>query len=1430
MACGKVIFYSNPGFLLPILKNRIHQHNINSAGNSILLVFFLLFISYSSSAKKLTDEELPHVNQIVGFSENKGQVLNVNGKPESSVLYKGSFQGMTIYITERGLTYAFNKTNGLNTVKDQNKNQPLQNLSCQIAQIEMVLSGASIIKEHIVQEGESTENCSYFLSSGAAGISDIKRYSKITIKSVYPNIDWVIYDDSKQGIKYDFIVRPGGDPSMISLIYKNEFPLEIDDLGNLNIKTRLGTLVEKAPFSYFKESNKVVDCKFTQSKINQHEFEIKFKTRLKGRVQETLVLDPQLVWSTFLGDTLFSTPRSTCTDANGNLFITGVSYGGLPLLNSGTYFSTWNDQADIFVSKFSNTGVLLWSTYYGGSGGDSGFSIKSDASGNVFVAGESSSTDLPTVNAGTYYKAVLSGFTDMVFLKFSNTGNLLWATYFGGTEPGKEKVSDIAVDGSGNLFFVGTSDATDFPTLNAGTFYSATNFGFEDAVIGKFSNTGLLQWSTYFGGSNTDHGSSIAIDNMSRVYITGNTFSSDFIVSNSGGFFSGTLGGVSDAYFTLFSGTGSLLWSTYYGGSVVPWVMAGVPVEDMGISLVTDASNNVFCIGGTFCNDIPLSNPGMGSYYNGVFNNGVMPPFPIGMPPPVGGIDLFLLKFSPTQTLLWGTYFGGTDYEDICFDGMFERNSDNLAIDPCGNLYLSFGTCSNDIPLLNGGSLYFNGTYSGGTPGMFQAGDQALVKFNNSGTLLWSTYLGMDATCIFGSSPVSVNNNALYVAGYNTFDGTSANIPTVNPGGGAYFDGVPAPAPISSNMVLYKFNPQSNTNTLQATIAFTPATCSCNGMATVNVSVGIAPYSYTWSNGQTGSVVTNLCPGTLTVIVKDSDCPLPSTQILTLTLPGSDGLIQATINTLSSQCGLANGSATINATGGAVPYTYQLTPSTGIPVGSVITSLPGGNYTVTITDSYGCSVTRTFTIQNISPAVVTTSLISNVTCFGMSDGSAVAYANSGAPPYSFLWSNGQPMALANGLSAGIHTVLVTDANLCQSTATITISQPVDLLITAPQSFSLCYGLSTSLYGNVTGGTPPYSFLWNTSQTTPSIMINPTVATNYTLAVKDHNSCKKTKTFTVSVLPNNPLTLSINGGTICSGQSIVLTAYGAGGGGVGYDYLWSNGQRGSSISVNPSITTNYSVILKDICGNTTTRNALITVHSPPQVSIQGTTTICEGERTKLKVLGGGTHVWNNGDTSTVIHVSPINNTLFSVTSTSNGCSNSASLGINVTKINVELGPPIDLCDTGPVVLKASNSGERYLWNTGDTIQTIKVEDQGMYYVNVTYKGCNKMDYILVTGDIYGETNFYVPNAFSPNGDGLNDCFSPVGVNITELNLEIYNRWGNLVYKTQDLNNHCWDGKYKNEVAMDGIYVWVLRYKTLCTKAKLIEKTGHILLLK
>ena len=189
------------------------------------------------------------------------------------------------------------------------------------------------------------------------------------------------------------------------------------------------------------------------------------------------------------------------------------------------------------------------------------------------MAGYENSTDYPLLDpgSGSYYQGTFGGGanSDCMVMKFSNAGVLLWSTHYGGSDD--EKFHFIEVDASGNLFVCGFTNSTNFPVLNStGSYFQGSLSGSSDAVVAKFSNSGIRLWATYFGGSGSDYFRGVATDGSGNVYAAGGTGSTNFPVQNvSGAYFSGALSGTGDATLVKFNNSGGLLWSTYIGGSTL---------------------------------------------------------------------------------------------------------------------------------------------------------------------------------------------------------------------------------------------------------------------------------------------------------------------------------------------------------------------------------------------------------------------------------------------------------------------------------------------------------------------------------------------------------------------------------------------------------------------------------------------------------------------------------------------------------------------------------------------------------------------------------------------------------------------------------------------------------------------------------------------
>ncbi|MGL5379768.1 SBBP repeat-containing protein, partial [Clostridium sp.] len=305
-----------------------------------------------------------------------------------------------------------------------------------------------------------------------------------------------------------------------------------------------------------------------------------------SKIDTTLSGSNSLIYSTYIGGSNSDTGNGVAIDNNQNAYIAGSTYSlNFPVKNS--YQSTFQGIRDAFLTKIdttlSGTNSLIYSTYIGGNNDNVGSGVAVDNNQNAYIAGYTSSINFPVKNA---YQITLQGVYDAFLTKIdttlSGTNSLIYSTYIGGNN--YDLCKSVAVDNNQNAYISGYTYSTDYPLKNS---YQSSLQGTIDVFLTKI-NTALsgvnsLIYSTYIGGSSSDYGSGIAVDNNQNAYITGNTYSSNFPVKNA---YQSTYQGNSDAFLTkidtTLSGTNSLIYSTYIGGNN----------DDAGYGIAIDSNQN----------------------------------------------------------------------------------------------------------------------------------------------------------------------------------------------------------------------------------------------------------------------------------------------------------------------------------------------------------------------------------------------------------------------------------------------------------------------------------------------------------------------------------------------------------------------------------------------------------------------------------------------------------------------------------------------------------------------------------------------------------------------------------------------------------------------------------------------------------------------
>ncbi|MBI4166047.1 MAG: SBBP repeat-containing protein [Acidobacteria bacterium] len=471
------------------------------------------------------------------------------------------------------------------------------------------------------------------------------------------------------------------------------------------------------------ENPKLPDARFVLLAENRVGFELGSYDKSRP-----LVIDPVLIYSTYLGGTDSEYPAGIAADSSGDAYVTGQTYS--------TDFPTQNPLqgnsavgVESFVTKLSASGdALVYSTYLGGSGNDSASAITVDAAGNAYLTGGTDSPDFPIVNA---IQATISGGADVFVAKLNAAGNaLVYSTFLGGSPDnfhnGNDYGSGIAIDSSGNVYVVGPTTSANFPTLNP--IQANHGGGTADAFVTKVNDAGsALVYSTYLGGTQDDYALGIVVDTTGGASVTGYTNSTNFPAVNP--IQSPYGGGDNDAFVAKLNAAGSaLVYSTYLGGAD----------NDVSAGIALDSTGNAYVTGYTSSADFPTQNPLQGNY--------------------AGDTDGFVTKLSAAgDVLLYSTYLGGTLNE--YFSG--------IAVDNAGNAYISGRTSSRDFPTVNP-------IQAAQAPGYY---DAFVATLNNSGSgLIQSTYYG-------GSSDEVSPRIAVDGSGYAYITGVtfSSDFPILNP-------------------------------------------------------------------------------------------------------------------------------------------------------------------------------------------------------------------------------------------------------------------------------------------------------------------------------------------------------------------------------------------------------------------------------------------------------------------------------------------------------------------------------------------------------------------------------------------------------------------------------------------------------------------------
>ncbi|MFZ1688592.1 MAG: gliding motility-associated C-terminal domain-containing protein [Flavobacteriales bacterium] len=1268
------------------------------------------------------------------FTENKGQWPD-------QVLYRAMLPGGAMFVERNALTYVLVSGGEHEHHAQVHAGERFEPRKAHAYRVTFEGSQGGTPEGRLKQV--AYEN--YFIGNDPSGWgSGCGVYGEVWVKGIYPGIDLRI--DGRHGVKYDLVVAPDVDPSIISMRYDGQDALELRD-GRIHVRTAAGEVVEEAPIS---EIIRYVDA-VPEALV----LKVPSKYRLQRNVVSfdvkpwkgaELIIDPTLTFGSYSGSMADNFGFTATYDDDGHLYGGGIVFGvGYPT-TLGVLGANFNGNTiDIGISKWLPDGTnLVWSTYLGGANGnESPHSLVVNDNDELFVFGSTGSSDF-AVTPGCYDNSFgggpalifgvgygyshLSGSDGFVAHFSADATTLIGSTFMGGTgndalnnnaplahNYGDAFRGEIALDANGDPVVATSTESSNVPTT-AGAPQAAFGGGLQDAYIFRLnaSLTSLL-WGTYHGGNGTDSGYGVQFDSNGQVFVTGGTTSANLPLGGTP--FNASFSGVSDGYIVRYNATGtSRLSGTYLGtGSY-----------DQSYFVQLNLADEVFVVGQTY-----------GAYpvTPGKYNN--------------ANSSQFIHKFShDLDASVWSTIIGnGSATEDL--------SPSAFLVSDCGQIYFSgWGGTVNSNAGLFGSSTTGLPT----TPGTFQPNTDGsdfylMVLEPEAVALNYATFFGggISAEHVDGGTSRFDKNGNVYQAVCAGCNLSNDDFPTT-PGAWSNTNNS-----FNCNLGVFKFN----LNQPIAVISINGPSSMCLGTPVqfVNNSTGGSTYSWSFGDSNTSTdfepQYTYGDTGVYTVMMVLSDstaCTPDDTAYLQLeVLP----FPLASVDPAGPLC--AGDSVQLQAYGGD---TYSWDPPTDL--------------------------------------------------------SNAAIADPWATPISTI------------------TYTVTATTACGSdTASVTILFSVPAGGAGPDTL-ICLGESTPI--TATGGG---TYVWTPSATLNDATLQNPVATpvdttDYVVTITTPGGCLIEDTLTVFVQFSVPVPV-LNDTATCPGNAVQLQASGAN------SYAWQSAPGITVLDVadpfvTPPAPMYYVCTFSNACGSVLDSAfvdvVIVAAHAWPD------TIICPGERVMLFSSGGGTYAWSPGGSlddasSQTPTATPSTPTTYQVVVTGPaGCTDTAYAFVDLfpmptvyagQDVEIDFGDATQLHGVGEGVVLWSPGTE--LLGCTDCLEPLaSPETTTLYTIELTdTNGCKANDQVLVVVD----GSLYVPNTFTPDGDGVNDVFFALGEEVKDFELLVFNRWGEQIWKGDDLRS-TWNGTYSGVQSPIDTYVWKIQYSEVSgEKHRLI---GHVNLVR
>ncbi|WP_144892802.1 DUF7948 domain-containing protein [Flavobacterium tiangeerense] len=1323
-----------------------------------ILLLLILTITSSFAQNK---------NKTIGFKENKGQILDQNGKPNDAVKYLLNSSGLNVQIKTNGFSYDIYETKKHPLTEKQKAKihpsfQPEKNkevipdysLEHIYHRIDIDFLNSNPNVELIKEEKSKDYDNFYNVPNKPNGVLKVHRYQQITYKNIYPNIDviFTVPKDTSKTVEYNFVIHPKGKISDIQLKFRGAETELVDN--KIQMSVRFGEMEETLPASWTEDGEVKKEIAVGYKKIKKNVYGFESAENISGK---TVVIDPVPIrlWGTYYGgEGEENTFNGIVKTNNQFVYIGGHTSSATNIATSTSHQSSLIEYIDAFISKFNENGERIWGTYYGGNHRDIFRAIDFDNNNNLYALGDTgSTTNIATPGS---HQTTYNEWYDVMLIKFDQNGQRIWGTYYGGEFV--EDATSIKIDNNQDILIAGlTHSINNIATANSfkpsvPPTTSSQNQG-SDGFLAKFSPNGQRIWATYYGG-NDGHDAiiSIDVDSNNNIFCSGTTTSFNGIA---------TIGAYNekfnyattvwhDSFVVKFNSMGERLFGTYYGGLDY----------DFNSDLKIDNDNNFIISGQTRSID------GIGNTNSYSQNNN-------------GEWDIYLAKFTNNGKLIWSTFYGGSGS-----DGNLGNNTIN--IDENNSIYLfSSGTSENNISTV--------GSYQENLKGY---SNLYLIKFKPTGERIWGTYYGGERADYSGDIAYE-KNGVFYISGwtYSNTNIASADAFQKNKNG-------------DIDTFLIKFKD------CVSNITVTSNNPICTGATLELKASGGTNYSWTGPNGFTSSLQnptitsatainsgkyfcsitgTGGCDDTksIDVLIGDTDAPIPDLTTLP-TISGDCNTSITTIPTATDTC-----AGTITATSSS-PLSYILP----------------GTYTIVwnYQDGNGNSVTQEQKIIiNAQPLPVSNSpqtfcIQQNATL------NSIAITGQNVKWYDAL-INGNILDNSTSLQNGITYYASQTLNGCESERTavlINIQNTSTPIANTNQTF--CSNQNPTIEAIQATGSNIKWYDASSNGSSIAATTNLIDGTTY-YASQTINNCKSPRLgITVSIVdtPASPTANAFQ--SFCKNENATLGTI---------------QMSGQNIKWYDSIIATVALPNDKILVNNTTYYASQTIgcessRIPILIRIQDTQLplaksnqqFCIYENPLLSnlTISGTAIKWYDTQVSGNIlsNTTPLQNgKTYFATQTINGCE---SERLAVTPTIQDTAPPTaeaiqSFCvQKNAKISDISILGQNINWFDSLTSsislpESTLLTNRITYYASQTINNCesNKISILITILDATNDECINLvdelpyPKFFTPNNDNFNDTWT-IDFNYLEPNssIRIFDRYGKLVKELR--NNDSWDGTY------------------------------------